>query len=51
MVEMFQKSHFQSSVASSQSYDKDTQFNEGNIVTYLAELEEYVSNFITMVAY
>jgi hypothetical protein len=31
-------------------YDEDTQFNEGNIVMYLSELEEYISNFITYVA-
>lgn len=51
MVEMFHKSHFKSNVASSQSYDKDTSFNESNIVSYLAELEEFISNFITMMAY
>lgn len=26
-------------------------FNENNISNYLAELEEYISNFITMIAY
>ena len=33
------------------TYDSDTQFNEGNIANYLAELEEYISNLITMIAY
>lgn len=51
MVEMFQKARFQSNVADKQNYDEDTQFNENNIGNYLAELEEYISNFITMIAY
>lgn len=34
-----------------QSYDEDTQFNEQNIRNYLAELEEYISNLITIIAY
>jgi len=51
MVEMFHKSEFKSNVANRQSYDKDTQFNENNVTTYLAELEEHISNFITMIAY
>ena len=38
-------------MANKQSYDEDTQFNENNISNYLAELEEYISNFITMIAY
>jgi len=51
MVEMFYKTNFKSTIANKQSYDKETQFNETNVVSYLAELEEYISNFITMVAY
>ena len=38
-------------MADKQSYDEDTQFNENNISNYLAELEEYVSLFITYMAY
>ena len=37
-------------MADKQTYDEDTQFNENNIGNYLAELEEYISNFITMIA-
>ena len=51
MVQMFQKARFQSNDADKQTYDDDTQFNENNIGNYLAELEEYISNFITMIAY
>ena len=32
------------------SYDENTQFNEQNIIQYLAELEEYISSLITYVA-
>lgn len=32
------------------NYDSTTQFNEGNIVLYLSELEEYISYFIQYVA-
>jgi hypothetical protein len=32
-------------------YDENTQFNENNIIPYLAELEEYISALITYVAY
>ena len=34
-----------------QTYDNETQFNEQNIRNYLAELEEYISNLITIIAY
>ena len=33
------------------TYDDDTMFNEGNITQYLSELEEYISNLITILAY
>lgn len=33
------------------SYDENTNFNENNIIPYLAELEEYISSLITFVAY
>jgi hypothetical protein len=48
---MFLKAKFQSNVSMRQSYDDDTQFNEQNIRTFLAELEEYISNLITIIAY
>ena len=32
-------------------YDDETQFNESNVTLYLAELEEYISLFITYLAY
>jgi len=32
-------------------YDENTQFNESNIIPFLAELEEYISALITFVAY
>ncbi len=51
MIENFKKSHFFLSVAQSQQYDEDTVFNENNVVLYLAELEEYISLFITYLAY
>lgn len=33
------------------NYDDNTNFNENNIIPYLAELEEYISALITYVAY
>ena len=51
MVESFKKSHFFLSVAQNNQYDESVVFNENNVVLYLAELEEYISNFITMIAY
>ena len=51
MVENFKKSHFFLSVASNNQYDESTGFNENNVVLYLAELEEYISLFITYMAY
>ena len=33
------------------SYDSATQFNGNNITSYLSELEEYISNLITILAY
>ena len=32
-------------------YDETTTFNEGNVILFLAELEEYISLFITYLAY
>ena len=51
MVNLFKKSRFMLSVASHMSYDDNTQFNENNVIPYLAELEEYISSLITYVAY
>jgi len=51
MVENFKKSHFFLSVAQNCQYDDSTVFNENNVVLYLAELEEYISLFITYMAY
>lgn len=52
MVDNFSKcSRFFLSVAQNQQYDDDTQFNESNVTMYLAELEEYISLFITYLAY
>jgi type III secretory pathway component EscR len=47
MVEAFRLSHFFLSVAQNMQYDEDTTFNENNVVQHLAELEEYISLFIT----
>lgn len=51
MVEAFRRSHFFLSVAQNMQYDEDTQFNESNVTMFLAELEEYISLFITYLAY
>ena len=51
MVDYFKKSHFFLSVAQNAQYDEDTVFNENNVVLYLSELEEYISLFITYLAY
>ena len=51
MVENFRLSHFFLSVAQNMQYDETTAFNENNVTQYLAELEEYISLFITYMAY
>ena len=51
MVENFRLSHFFLSVAQNMQYDDTTTFNENNVTQYLAELEEYISLFITYMAY
>lgn len=48
---MFIQARFKSNVSYRQSYDDQTQFNENNITNYLAELEEYISSLITIIAY
>jgi DNA-binding FrmR family transcriptional regulator len=51
MVDMFVQARFRSTVANKMSYDEQTQFNEQNITSYLAEVEEYISNMIMMIAF
>lgn len=51
MVEEFKQSQFFLSVAQNMQYDDDLQFNENNVCLYLSELEEYISLFITYLAY
>mmetsp|Transcript_16167 Transcript_16167/g.27353 ORF Transcript_16167/g.27353 Transcript_16167/m.27353 type:complete len:253 (+) Transcript_16167:730-1488(+) len=51
MCEQFKTSHFFLSVAQNAQYDDDTVFNENNVTLYLSELEEYISLFITYLAY
>jgi len=50
MIEAFRTSQFKLAVASHMQYDEQTVFNENNVTVYLAELEEYISNFITYIA-
>jgi len=50
IINKFRSSHFRLSVASHMQYDADLVFNENNVTVYLAELEEYISNFITFMA-
>ena len=50
MVDMFKKSKFFLCVAQKQNYQDGIVFTENNIVQYLAELEEFISNFITFLA-
>jgi hypothetical protein len=33
------------------NYDDETQFNDKNITSFLAEVEEYISGLITYIAY
>lgn len=51
MVEMFKKSKFFLCVAQKMNYEDGIVFTENNIVSYLAELEEYISSLITYVAF
>lgn len=51
MVEMFKRSRFYLSVATKMSYDEGFIFSENNIVSYLAELEEYICSLITYSAF
>lgn len=38
-------------MATTQDYNEHTHFNEGNITSYLAELEEYIAQLITYTAH
>jgi hypothetical protein len=51
MVEMFKRSKFFLVVANKMNYEDGITFTENNIVSYLAELEEYISSLITYTAF
>ena len=51
MVENFKRCKFLLNVAASMDYDNGIVFTENNIITYLAELEEYISALIIVSAY
>jgi hypothetical protein len=51
MVEMFKRSKFYLSVANKMNYDEGFVFTENNIVSFLAELEEYICSLITYTAF
>ena len=51
MVEMFKRAKFTLSVAVKMRYDENFQFTENNIVSFLAELEEYICSLITYTAF
>ena len=50
MINEFAKTKFFLSVAHKQIYEPGFNFNESNIVQYLAELEEYIAILITYLA-
>ncbi len=51
MAEMFKRIKFFLVVAQKMNYDNGIIFTENNIVSYLAELEEYISSLITYTAF
>jgi len=51
MVDMFKRSKFFLCVAQKMNYQDGIVFTENNIVSYLAELEEYISSLITYTAF
>ena len=51
MVDMFKKSKFFLCVAQKMNYEDGIHFTENNIVSYLAEVEEYISSLITYTAF
>lgn len=48
---MFKRAKFTLSVATKMRYDENFQFTENNIVSFLAELEEYICSLITYTAF
>jgi hypothetical protein len=50
MIREFTKTKFFLSVANKQHYEAGFNFNESNIISYLAELEEYIAILITYLA-
>lgn len=48
---MFKRSKFYLSVATKMNYDEGFVFSESNIVSFLAELEEYICSLITYTAF
>ena len=50
MINEFTKTKFFLSVAHKQIYESGFNFNESNIIAYLAELEEYIAILITYLA-
>jgi hypothetical protein len=50
MIKEFSKTKFFLSVAHKQIYEQGFNFNESTIVSYLAELEEYIAILITYLA-
>ena len=51
MVDLFKRSKFFLCVAQKMNYEDGIVFTENNIVSYLAELEEYISPLITYTAF
>lgn len=47
MVHQFEEAHFFPNVATKMQYDELTSFSETNIIHYLAEVEEYISQLIS----
>ena len=47
----FKTAKFDTTVSTNMQYDEHTNFTEGNITTYLAELEEYISSLIHYTAH
>jgi len=51
MVDAFVATKFFLSVATKMNYDDKIVFTENNIVSYLAELEEYIGSLVTYMAF
>ena len=51
LIHEFKEANFRTKVAPNQSYDEHTVFTEGNITSYLSELEEYIASLITYTAH